>query len=163
MSSDLSETITLLLAGTEAEVTTAATRLGLLLERARFERRGTGTLGDVDALLGELAETELSESDVAEVLAGLRRHLNERGLNSNPTVVWAIGNANDGGSSTLVAELADRAIDQPEQSDLLYQALVMLAAAAAGSHRDLFVRAAREAIGEPGEFAAQQVSIHGWS
>lgn len=163
MSSDLSETITLLRAGTEADVTTAATRLGLLLERTRFRRRGTGTLGDIDAVLGDLAGTDLSESDVNEVLAGLRRHLNERGLHSNPTVVWAIGKAHDRGSSTLVAELAERAIDQPELSDLVYQALVTLAAVAAGSHKDLFIRAAREAIGESAEFAAQQVSIHGWS
>ncbi|MGH9223339.1 MAG: hypothetical protein ACRD2W_06045 [Acidimicrobiales bacterium] len=114
-------------------------------------------------MLGELADTDLSESDVVEVLAGLRRHLNERGLRSNPTVVWAIGKAHDRGSSTLVAELAAGAIDQPELSDLLYQSLVMLAAIAAASHRDLFIRAAREALGEPAEFAAQQVSIHGWS
>lgn len=163
MNPALSDTITLLRTGTEPEMATAATRLGLLLERTRFRRRGTGTLGDVDAILGDLADTDMSDADVDEVLADLRRHLSERGLNANPTVVWAIGKAYDRGASTLVAELADRAIDQPELSDLVYQALVTLAAVAPGLHRDLFIRVARQAVGEPAEFAAQQVSIHGWS
>lgn len=159
----LSDTITQLQTGAEAEVTTAATRLGLLLERARFRRRGTGTLGDVDAMLGDLADTDLSDADLQEVLAGLRRHLDERGLRANPTVIWAIGKAHDRGFSALVADLAARALDQPELSDLAYQALVALAAVSPGSHKDLFVRAAHDAVGEPAQFAAQQVSIHGWS
>lgn len=163
MSAPLSDAITLLQSGTESETTTAATHLGLLLERARFRRRGTGTLGDVEAMLGDLADIEMSDADVRDALGGLRRHLSERGLHSNPTVIWAIGKAHDRDAADLVAELAQRAIDRLQASDLVYQALVMLAAVAPGSHRSLFMRAAREATGESAEFAAHQASIHGWS
>ena len=162
MSDPVSDTIALLESGNESETTTAATRLGLLLERARFRRRGSGTLGDVDALLGDLAELEVSDADVRDALDGLRRHLKERGLHSNPTVIWAIGKAHDRDAADLVAELAQQAIDQLQTSDLLYQALVMLATVAPGSHRSLFVRAAQDTIGESAEFAAHQASISGW-
>lgn len=162
MRSDLSEIVGLLRADAVADVVMASTRLGLLLERSRFQRRGTGSLGDLDPMLGQLADIDLSEADVLEVLSGLREHLNEHGLDSNPTVVWAIGKAHDLGSSTLVAQIAESAIDQPERSDLLYQALVALAAVGADAHRDLFVRVARDARGDSAEFAAQQVLMRGW-
>ena len=163
MSDRISDTIALLQSGSEAEATTAATRLGLLLERTRFRRRGTGTLGDVDVLLGDLADIEMSDADVGDVLDGLRRHLAERGLHSNPTVIWAIGKAHDRDDADLVAGLAHQAIDQLQTSDLLYQAIVVLAAVAPGSHRSLFIRAAQDATGQSAEFAAHQASIHGWS
>lgn len=163
MSAPLSDAITLLQSDAESETTTAATRLGLLLERVRFRQRGTGTLGDVDAMLGDLADVEMSDAEVRAALGGLKRHLSERWLRSNPTVIWAIGKAGDRDAEDLVAELAQQAIDRPQAADLLYQALVMLAAVAPGSYRSLFVRAAREATGESAEFAAHQASIHGWS
>jgi len=163
MSTLLSDTISFLRSDSETEVTQAATRLGLLLERGRFRRRGTGTLGDVDAILGDLVDTVLSPADEVDVLIGLRAHLGERGPRANPTVIWAIGKALDEESLGLVADVAAQAMDDPEQGDVVRQALVTISATAPGAYKDLFLRASREAAGDLADFAAQQVSIHGWS
>lgn len=163
MNSTLRAMIGQLRSDDEALVTTAARSAGLLLERHRFRRRGYGTLGDTEEPLGDLAEVELSTSDVAHVVEGLVAHVTDRGPRTNPTVVWALGKARDRHAIDIVADVARRTTDQIESAEFLYQSLTAIAAVAPDSHKDLFLRAAKEAAGDASEFARQQVAIRGWS
>lgn len=163
MNATLSETISLLAAEDEGQVEKAAIRLGLLLERSRFRRRGEGTLGDVDDLLGDLAGVDLARSDEETTMLALRAHVAERDVRANPTVVWAIGKAMDGAAIDELADLVTRALENDHTVDLVYQALVTIAAVAPGSHEELFLRASMETDNAAADFARQQVALHGWS
>lgn len=145
-----------------ANVNSSARTLGLLLERARFSRRGEGNLGDTNGLLGDLPDVELTDRQFEEVLTALVAHLEERGKGANPTVVWAIGKAHHPASTEPLAALADQIMDDPSRSALLYQLISVLAVVEPARNEAVLSRAARHAPGEAGDLARNLIRTHGW-
>lgn len=143
------------------EVESAALRLGLAVERKRFERRGEGELGSVESLLGDLKGVALSEAEYTAVVNSLVAHVDERGIDASPTVVWALGKAHDRQLLSQIAALADRIMTDPSRSELLYQSISVIALVSPGDHEVVLLRAAREADGEARDLAQHWIDTFG--
>ena len=145
-----------------ALVTDSARNLGLLLERARFRRRGQGNLGDTASLLGDLDDLELTNAQFRQVVSALIGHVESHRLRTNPTAVWALGKARDDSCLSSLESLAHEAMTDPERADLLYQIVSVVAIVAPKEHRELLLRAASEAVGEARALAQDLIDAHGW-
>ncbi len=163
MTPEMSAAVAALQSDNGDRVTDAARGLGLLLERRRFRQRGSGTLGEVDDLLGDLAPTDPDDDSAAIILDALRAHLADRGRHANPTVAWALGKALDTAAVGQLLETAEAVAEDPSAIPLLQQSLAALAAISPGEYPDLFLKVARASSGEAEEFARQQVEFRRWS
>lgn len=143
-------------------VTNAARALGLLLERTHFSRQGEGTLGELDPLLGDLSDAELTDELENEIVYALIAHVETRSHDANPTVIWAIGKANNPGCLGPLARLTGEILFDPDRSELLYQLVSVLSTVAPAEYRDLLLRIASEGYGAAAELVRQLMDTHAW-